>query len=650
MKTIFKIMTIVALISLNACNYLDVVPDNIATIDNAFSNRNQAEKYLYTCYSYRPPIGHIDHDPAMFGGDEVWQYYPTAVAANRIYNGTQIARGLQNSNSPWANYWNGENNNGKSLWRGIRDCNIFLENIDKVMDIQPYEKTRWVAEAKFLKAYYHYYLFKCYGPIPIVDVNLSISADVDEVKVYREPVDKVVEYISNLVLEVVPDLPESSQILEGTEAGRIDKLAALGMRAEMLVFAASPLFNGNTDYAKTPLDKRTGEPLFNQTYDVNKWKVAADACKELIDLCHAQGKSLYRRVHNRTVAAPAELQLQTVYRNAICDRWNEELIWGGTNNDCAQLSKVAHARIMRMAVGNIASVTSEYCPTLKTVEAYYSSNGVPVGEDTQWSQNGWYSNRYAVRDEPSSGTPEIYYVKEGQKTVYLHYNREPRFYASIGFDRGIYYGSGYYDFPGNVKHYEGLNLEYSGINLGSQFSWTGYSAKKMHSFEVSVETNSVILMPNGYYPFPILRLADLYLMYAEALNEYAGPGDEVYSYLDLIRDRAGLEGVVDSWTKYSTRPTKPETQDGLREIIHQERTIELALEGKRFWDVRRWKKISELNDQPRGWNIYGETREDYYRVLEVARVPVNFTVRDYFWPIKESDITTNKNLVQNYGW
>jgi hypothetical protein len=140
-------------------------------------------------------------------------------------------------------------------------------------------------------------------------------------------------------------------------------------------------------------------------------------------------------------------------------------------------------------------------------------------------------------------------------------------------------------------------------------------------------------------------------MYAEALNEFAGPSADVYQYIDPVRERAGLEGVVDSWQKYSSRPEKPATKDGLREIIHQERTIELALEGKRFWDIRRWKKINELNVQPRGWNVDGETREDFYNVREVARVPVNFTIRDYFWPIKESDIITNRNLMpNNYGW
>jgi hypothetical protein len=88
----------------------------------------------------------------------------------------------------------------------------------------------------------------------------------------------------------------------------------------------------------------------------------------------------------------------------------------------------------------------------------------------------------------------------------------------------------------------------------------------------------------------------------------------------------------------------------MRDIIRRERTIELAMEGKRFWDLRRWKEINEFNKQPQGWNIQGETAEDFYKVVDIARTPVKFSVRDYFWPIKESDIITNKNLLQSYGW
>jgi hypothetical protein len=139
-------------------------------------------------------------------------------------------------------------------------------------------------------------------------------------------------------------------------------------------------------------------------------------------------------------------------------------------------------------------------------------------------------------------------------------------------------------------------------------------------------------------------------MYAEALNEFGGPNAEIFNYLDQVRARAGLEGVKESWASFSTKPNKPDTKDGLRQIIQQERTIELAFEGKRFWDIRRWKKIDELNEQPRGWNISGETTDDFYNLVPVAQVPVKFTVKDYFWPIKEADLTVNKNLIQNYGW
>lgn len=642
MKTISKIiMTLTSLVLLNACDYLDVVPDNVATIDYAFRNRTQARKYLFTCYSYRPAIGDLNLDPAMCGADENWQFY----AVGNIfptYTGSYIGRGYQNSNEPYLNAWDGVGIKG--LWQGIRDCNIFLDNIDQVMDMQDYEKKRWIAEVKFLKAYYHYHLFKCYGPIPIVDVSLPISAGVDEVRVYREPVDKVVDYISNLMLEAVEDLPNANEIIEGTEAGRVDKLIAMGIRAQLLLFAASPLFNGNTDY-NSMVDNR-GEQLFNQTYDANKWQIAADACKEAIDLCHAQKKELFDIVDPMASNAPPQLQLETTYREAICDKWNKELIWGNTNNDYNTLSRSSHARIVRLSFSILNDINSQWAPTLKTVEHYYSSNGVPIDEDKEWQQEGWYEQRYDIRNEPSSGD-EIYYVKEGQRTVYLHYNREPRFYASIGFDRGIYYGSGYYDFPANVKHCEFINLEYSGYQGGSQYSPTGYAAKKMHSFKCSVETNASSV---EYYPFPILRLADLYLMYAEALNEVSGPSDEVFLYLDRIRARAGLKGVKESWANYSNRPDKPNSQDGLREIIRRERTVELAMEGKRFWDLRRWKQINELNNQPKGWNILGETREDFYRVVDVARVPLKFSVRDYFWPIKESNIVVNRNLIQNYGW
>lgn len=87
-----------------------------------------------------------------------------------------------------------------------------------------------------------------YGPIPIVDKNLPISASTDEIMVFREPVDKVVDYINGLIDEAVTDLPVEIQTVL-TEQGRITKPIALAVKAQLAVTAASPLFNGNSDYA-----------------------------------------------------------------------------------------------------------------------------------------------------------------------------------------------------------------------------------------------------------------------------------------------------------------------------------------------------------------------------------------------------------------
>ncbi len=621
-----------------SCDYLDIVPDNVATIEYAFRNRTQAEKFLYTCYSYRPAPGHLYTDPGIIGAGETCQRYSYQnVWPN--FDPAKITRGYQNAAEPLLNYWDGE----KSLWIGIRDCNIFLENIDLVKELTDFERRRWIGEVKFLKAYYHYFLMKHYGPIPIVDENFPISAGVEEVKIHREPIDVVVKYITDLMKEASEELPNANQVIEGTEAGRVYNLVALAMRAEVYMMWASPLFNGNTDFASM-IDN--GTPLFPQQYDANKWKIAADACKEAIDACHAQGKELYDLVDPLVVNQPNVLRLQTTLRQAICDRWNKELIWGATNYDCGLLSKYAAPRLVRFDANNLNSVCAEWAPTLQMVEKFYSSNGVPIEEDKDWKSNNWYDNRYRIRED-ASANDEIFYIKEGQKTVNLHFNREPRFYSSLGFDKGIYFGSGYNSFYTDVKYSDFVNMRVSGYQAGSGYSATGYSVKKMHSFKNSQTTTQV---STEFYPFPILRLADLYLLYAEALNESQGPVDETFVYLDKIRKRAGLKGVKESWQNYSTNKSKPESQDGLREIIRQERAIELAFESKRYWDMKRWKQIDILNEAPRGWSIQGEKEEDFYIPTTVPMYTAKFTIKDYFCPIKESNLFVNENLIQNYGW
>src|SRR5690606_27336325 len=123
-----------------------------------------------------------------------------------------------------------------------------LENIGKVQDIEDVEREQWIAEAKFLKAYYHFYLLRMYGPIPLIKENFSIGEDVEVVKRYREPIDECVNYIVSLLDEAIPDLPLIITDQQN-DLGRATSVIASSIKAKILVTAASPLFNGNMDYA-----------------------------------------------------------------------------------------------------------------------------------------------------------------------------------------------------------------------------------------------------------------------------------------------------------------------------------------------------------------------------------------------------------------
>src|SRR5690606_2405032 len=195
-------------------------------------------------------------------------------------------------------------------------------------------------------------------------------------------------------------------------------------------------------------------------------------------------------------------------------------------------------------------------------------------------------------------------------TVRFNVDREPRYYANLGFDGGVWYGQGKFD-ADDTWYVSSKKGEPAANIANDSYNSTGIWPKKYVNYVNVIQSNTY---SRENYPWPIIRLANLYLLYAEALNEVNGPSNEVYYYLDLIRQRAGLPGVVDAWTAYSTNPTKPSTKEGLREIIHRERAIELMFEGQRFRDLRRWKKaIDELNQPITAWDIDQVTPAGYYR-------------------------------------
>ena len=638
-KIIVSISFILTAILCNtSCSdYLDIVPEGTPDMETAFSNKTNARKFLFTCYSYLPKwdqSGSI----GFLAGDEHWLIPKgTGFIDQRLsLNAWEIGRGEQNSNDPYQNYWDGLNG-GTNLWTAIRDCNIFLENIDKPLDLQQYERNRWIAEVKFLKAYYHYYLFMLYGPIPVMDNNISIDASAEEVRRYRDPVDDVVNYISNLLDDAAKDLP--LQVTDaGEELGRITQPIAKAVKAQLWLLAASPLFNGNTDYIN--VKDNQGRSLFPAETDNNKWEQAADAALDAIKCAKEAGHDLYYFTLPVNGLSDATRKLLDI-GEAVTEKWNTEIIWGSTWN-VNGLQKVAVAKTTK---GSHYDAISVMAPTLTVAEQFYSSNGVPISEDKGdfWSKN--YLNRYEFTIIPDEGNNK-HYLKIGEETAYLHLNREPRFYANLSFDRGTWYGYGYAsDEPKDLAFYKFRAKEVSGRITSEDYSYTGYLNKKVCSYKTSVTDNG---LSTERYAFPIIRLADLYLMYAEALNEtLSSPNSDVYTYIDLVRKRAGLDGVKESWQKYSKYPEKPNTKTGMREIIRMERLNELACEGKRFWDLRRWKK--ELPREVKGWYVQGETAQEFYRVTTLY-LRSRYSFKDYLWPLKVETVLKDPNLGQNPGW
>jgi hypothetical protein len=282
---------------------------------------------------------------------------------------------------------------------------------------------------------------------------------------------------------------------------------------------------------------------------------------------------------------------------------------------------------------------------LHIVEQFYTKNGIPIEEDASWEDVDPYELDFGDDDHR-------FYIEKDYQTINLHFDREARFYGAVTFDGSTYYGNGRTQTDKNMWVVHMKNGQPGGgIMPENRYLSTGYQCKKLVHYLSSVpDANGDIAIMD--YSFPYIRLGDLYLLYAETLNECkAVPDVNVYYYIDKIRERSGLEGVVDSWNKYASAEfkSKPSTKDGMREIIHRERMIELAFEGVRFWDLRRWKKAKEYMNKPiKGLNISGATAEDFYRVRTVYNL--HFSDKDYLWPIRINVLLNNDNLKQNPGW
>lgn len=633
--TQFCLIVLIVFSGSSCKKYLDVTPNNVGTLEYAFRNRNEAENYLFTCYYSLQLLNDVTRSPGFTTSSEI--IYPLDLSTHPFdETGFSIITGTQSTGSPGLNYWDGDKN-GIGMFKAIRKCNTMLENIDMPGDLPEPEKKRWIAETKFLKAYYNYYLMRLYGPIPIIDKNLPVEASPDEVKVKRKPLDEVAAYIIRLLDEAIPDLPVTIEN-QARELGRVTRPAAMAIKAEVLITLASPLFNGNPDYAG--FKDKSGTSLFPATYDPVKWQTAATACKEAIDICEANGLKLNTEFVPSPIVSnlPDSLKRVLTTQNALTQRWdtNPELIWALSNVWHGQEYTIP--RMTQKANQNDLQNPSYFAVPISTTELFYTNKGVPITEDKTWD----YANRNQLR---TGDAANFYYIKQGYQTVKAHFDREPRFYGSIGFDGGVWFGNGIYDAKkAHTVEARGL-FATAGPKTLQKRNLTGYWPKKL--------ANYLTVYDDGFqwvdFSMPVMRMGGLYLLYAEALNEVNGPTAESLFYIDKIRARAGLAGVQSSWTSYSRNPSKPSTKEGLREIIHQERRIELCFEAQSGWDLRRWKELQSVLSVPmKGWSIYEDQAINYYRARNV-QIPV-FGTRDYLFPLSNTAIVVNDKLVQNPYW
>ena len=652
MKSLITFGFFIIIIGTFSCKkYLDIVPDNTLKLENIFDLKQDAWNALAKVYSYMPQDDRV-HLTSWTLGDE-WIGRLDLNESQSNLRAMRIMRGLQSQSAPQLGLWSGTEG-GKPLYQAVRQADVFLANIDRVRDMTDNERKDWKAQVKMLKAYYLFQLVQHYGPIVIPVKAASPESNKDELFLARSSVEDCFTYILDLVKEAIPDLKEKAG---ENDLGQIDQVVAKAIKARILFFRASPFYNGNNEYFGDFVDEK-GKPYFPLQYDKEKWKQAIDAINESITLAEGNGLGLYTFekepfIYDRKAFAENKNNMKTIYdlRMLICDPWNKELVWGYSNLDYYNQGELAHGSNIRLPPGygdgvvNTAAYSWQWmAASYQMAERYYTKNGLPIDEDLTFDM----STRQNIVITPGAGTPQYVplegIMQPGAQTVNLYLNREPRFYANLGITGGYWRA---HTVRINTMMFANSDGGFNSSQNTTDFLCTGIGVQKF----VHPESQSNAWQRTIKFPYPLIRMADLYLMKAEAMNEYAGPGSEVYENINKVRRRAGIPDVEVVWADPSLTksPGKHKTKEGLRDIILEERSVEFAFEGQHFWDMLRHKRAASAFSAPiRGWTHTGTNANSFF-VLEVKQVR-RFTITDCLWPIDLNEMNTNGNLIQNPGW
>ncbi|MES2775585.1 MAG: RagB/SusD family nutrient uptake outer membrane protein [Bacteroidota bacterium] len=490
-------------------------------------------------------------------------------------------------------------NADKAVWttvyQMVRAANIFLKNKDSI-PVTAATRDYWTGQVRFFRAWYLFTLVKHYGGIPLI--GDKIFSDDDKIDVPRNSFEECVDYISAELDAAAASLPASYPVGNVNQL-RITKGAALAVKARLLLYAASSLFNGGP---------RADDPSHLVTYaaaNTERWKKASDAAKAVITLgvysLYATGSTPFYTLFLQNTPVPEHV---LVYWQPVTT----------SNNIYVENSANPQSR---GTVNGYAGV--KYFPTQELVDEFDMVSGLRI-TDPASGYPGIGDNMYKNRD------PRLSYT--------VHYNGSIRNMGALG-DQPVNTYTGVIP-TGNAA---ATSASVDGIYT-STGTKTGYFRYKMcNNFGVGGGSEL-------YRPWVVMRYAEVLLNAAEATNEYYGPATEIYDWLKLIRSRAGIAAGANGLYGLKANMTK----DEMRDAIRHERRVELAFEEHRYWDVRRWKiaPVTE-NAETHGMEITRAANGSFSYRTVVVRKHV-FTDAMYFWPIPQSEVTKSPALKQNPGY
>lgn len=617
-----KYIIILLCCSLFSCSdFLDQTTEDINTIEKVFTNKNDVEKWfarLYSTASDQVTTGgyfmneleqcQYNH-PWLFATDDAVAFLDWHIRKWNLgtINPATFSTGMDGYDiDPFTRNF-----------QGIRHASIFLENVDKCEDLTEHQLTTWKAEAKFMRAMYHFWALRCNGPIPIVESSFAISEAGSSTA--RNSMDECVSWLSNEFDEASKNLLETRTV---GEWGFPTQVSALAIKSRLLLMDASPLYNGNTVYSNWR--NKDGKQLINSSYDHEKWKYAADAAISCINKAHSLGYKL------KTVSADdlakvtteeEEFDLYVENYRKITTEWNDELLWAKPQ-DC-------YFFFMNSLPGVFNSWFGGNGVSLDLANDYFMKDGSeskPIDE--------WFSEKKFSQEKGLGTIPN---------TFWMFCDREPRFYASLHFPNMEvgYPADANPDVTEIVEFWAAGSSGYD--NNDGNMNYTGFSIRKHLPVSLQSDRELNLIKWEHANPFPVIRLAEVYLNYCEAANEYYGPSkhSEVLKYLNMIRERAGIVGY----------PVKNYSKEEMREIIRHERRIELAWETHRFFDVRRWF-IAHGSEGVFNKPVYGlnytkgkhATDPEFFEKKKIQ--DRTFRIEHYFYPLSASECAFNSELVQ----